>query len=130
MFARLFALVVAIGVLAAVVRGGARYFYCPMMQAVMDSPCCGGKDEHHAEHDTEALRPIDCCERHVQPHLPAAAGAPSAPTVFDAPFVATVPPIAHIQLSFARTPARLTHEERAGPRSQAQRRAELMVFLN
>ena len=129
--AGLFAIVVLVGFL----RGGARYVYCPMMQAIIDAPCCSG-DRHDGDGDGDhegeaaAVRSRDCCEEHVVAKLPKAAGA-GARTVLDAPLVAVLPPQhPRFQPSAMDRLSHFEHENRAGPPSAARHRAELMVFLN
>lgn len=126
--AGLFAVVVLVGFL----RGGARYFYCPMMQAIIEAPCCPG--DRHVDHDHEGeaaeVRSRDCCEAHVVAKLPKAAVV-GAPMVLDAPLVGLLPPqIARFQGSAMLGSSHFDHENRAGPPTAARHRAELMVFLN
>ena len=126
------ALAGAVVLLVALFRGGARYVYCPAMQAVMDAPCCGADDEDRADHadETASVRSPDCCERHVQSHVPAAA-SPASKLLVDAPLLSALPPVAEVHRERRdAAPLRVAHYERAGPRPAAQRRAELMVFLN
>ena len=138
--ARVAAGVVTIVVLVGLLRGGARYFYCPMMHAVIDAPCCPGDgqagleslDQRH-DGETAELRARDCCEEHVLAKLPkAAAGA--APLSLHAPLLALVPPegprLNRLHLRSMVWASHFEHDNRAGPPSAARHRAELMVFLN
>ena len=132
MCARLAAGLVALVVLLGVLRGGARYFYCPMMDAVIDAPCCGA-DGHAgvgADRDALELRSLGCCEEHVIGKLPSAAlFAPAAP--LETPLLALVPPPTTLLAGSARgAGARFDHDNRAGPASTRRHRAECMVFLN
>lgn len=133
--APLAAALLAVVMLLGVVRAGARYFYCPMMHAVIDAPCCDGDARSGGDPndptDSAEVRSRDCCEAHMLRQLPRAAVSPS-PTVSDAPLLAVVPPVT--LFAFREVPvasvSRFAHEDRAGPRALARHRAELMVFLN
>ncbi len=63
-------LVTACAVLAGVVLGGTRYFFCAPMQAAMAAPCC----EHRlATGDTPAARELVlCCEARAHDAVPPA----------------------------------------------------------
>lgn len=125
------AALLAIVVLVGVTRAGARYFYCPMMRAVIDAPCCEG-DERSEEDQTDSVevRSQDCCEEHVLAKLPSGA-ASHAPPMLDAPLLAVSPPVTVTSRALAvAVPSRFEHENRAGPSWSARHRAELMVFLN
>lgn len=124
------ALVLALCVLGAVVRGGSRYFYCPAMQAVMGSACCGGGHvASRSDGERASVRGRDCCEERVLAHLPLASTS-STPPLLDAPVLAVLPRLVQRDVASVSAELRVTPEKRAGPRSAAQRRAELMVFLN
>lgn len=133
--ARSFVLVIAAAALiATMVRGGARYFFCPPMQAVMDAPCCGADANHAADgedaDDASSVRAPDCCQERRYGTLPAFAGASAAaPPPMSA--VVAVLPATDLSLSVGFVPvrARVAHPVRAGPpRYASERRAELMVF--
>ena len=122
-------LVIVLGVLTGVLRGGTRYFYCPAMEAVMGAACCGGS--HASAHREQPnVQSPDCCEERVHGRLPLAATTHVGTMVFDAPLLAILPVVTALPRPFVDPRVRVTHHERAGPRSAAQRRAELMVFLN
>lgn len=129
--ARVASLVVALVVLVGVLRGGARYVYCPSMQMITDAPCCAG--DRHSEHDADATRELrarDCCEQHVIGTLPATGATSHTPSSFVAPLVATLPPPAlDAPAGAAAAVVRPDHECRAGPIALARHRAELMVAL-
>jgi len=129
--ARVAAGILAVIVLVGVLRGGARYFYCPMMQTIIDAPCCPGDGHPDDERATAAeARSRDCCEAHTLRTLPSGAVA-SAPTPCDAPLLAVLPRVTALShpLSTVADP-RFEREDRAGPASTARHRAELMAFLN
>ena len=64
---------VAVVVLVGVARAGSRYFYCPVMDAVLAQPCCG---QHSAAgHDDPAtpdsqITKRECCEEATLAGLP------------------------------------------------------------
>jgi len=129
-FLRAAMLVLALAVLAGVLRGGGRYLYCPAMHAVMDAACCGAhRDTADDAPPADSVNARDCCEEHVRPSLPPASTTATS-GITDAMPLATSTPVAPPVALAPRPPARVVHHERAGPRSAAQRRAELMVFLN
>ena len=130
-------LLTALAVLLAVVRGGTRFFYCPMTHLAFDeSPCASHADAADATEvaDPEAptVRISDCCQERWRAAAPTAS-VPNvgAPTVAAAGLVAVLPPPA-IDASSSRTnvPFTLPLDVRAGPPPQAagERRARLMVF--
>jgi hypothetical protein len=135
--ARVAAALVALVVLFGVVRAGASYVYCPIMQQITEASCCAGDREgDDATADSTAdvgaeVRSRDCCEHHVLGELPKTA-APSVPTpLLATPLVAVLPaPSAELVAAVSNPAAHFEHEGRAGPRAAARHRAELMVSLS
>lgn len=127
---RIAAGVLAMAMLVGLLRGGARYFYCPMMRAVIDAPCCADRHAGADFDETLELRSRGCCEEHVVGKLPSGAVA-AARVPCDAPLLAVLPPVTALShpLSTLDT-SRFEHQNRAGPASTARHRAALMVFLN
>lgn len=116
--------------LLGIVRGGSRYFYCPMMGQSFDDACCAS-----AEHDDDATsgpsveRP-DCCQAKRLGKLPSGA-AVSTIDVPAVPVLAVLPPFDGAVAPLARkTFVRFTHPSRAGPPTATERRAMLMVWTS
>jgi len=132
------AMLVAVAVLLAVVRGGTRFFYCPMTHLAFDeSPCASPRDEadeadEAGDSDEPAVRTPDCCEERWRAAAPTASVPKfEAPSVASAALVAVLPPPAlDIASSHAKLPFGLARAVRAGPPppSASERRAMLMVF--
>jgi len=132
-------LLTAVAVLLAVVRGGTRFFYCPMTHLAFDeSPCASRADADDAdaadigEPSAPALRIADCCQERWRAAAPTAS-VPNVetPTVAAAGLVAVLPPPAiDASSSRANVPFTLPRDVRAGPPPKAagERRARLMVF--
>ena len=131
---RMLATLVALAVLLAVVRGGTRFFYCPVTELAFDeSPCAAPPPEDEAASDGRpAVRAPDCCEERWR------ATAPTAETpkvhhaiVPSAALVAVVPPpvfdvgAGHASAAYALAQA---VRARPPPPSASERRATLMVF--
>jgi hypothetical protein len=133
LLARLFVVASALALVFGIARAGSAYFYCPVMDAIMDGPCCSrdaADRSHDGASDAEVTAP-DCCERHRLGTLPQAASSAASPLVAVAAEVAT-PPSTEVATSApaqasSRPPARI---ERAGPEPPRARvrRAKLMVF--
>lgn len=130
--ARLTAALLAVLMLAGVLRAGASYVYCPTMRMVADAPCCSGdRSDQHEDADTIQVRTRDCCEKHVVGQLPAVRGAATTPHALAAPLLAVLPaPTTAPERSDLNVGLRFDHEGRAGPIAAARHRAELMVSLN
>lgn len=100
----LWALLLLTALVAAVLRGGTRSFYCPAMGAMLDAPCCA--HEAHGE-DVPAVDAQEdgCCELRDLPHVPVAASAHDAPNVPGAVPQPGVPayPVPRAQDAFALT---------------------------
>lgn len=125
---------VAVALLFGVLRGGARYFYCPEMDATLASPCCErgkheGEDERPDATNAPSVDDADCCEARRAGTLPAVDGASTTPRLEAVPLLAILPPFDRVQASRERAAeSRVVHPARAGPPSAAERRAFLMVW--
>jgi hypothetical protein len=134
--ARVGAALVALVVLFGMLRAGASYVYCPIMQQITEASCCAGdREDDAAAASLDAMRAEvrsrDCCEHHVLGELPKGA-APSVPTLLLATPLVAVLPAPSVEVTFAASnpAAHFEHEGRAGPRAAARHRAELMVSLS
>lgn len=123
---RLAALAIAIVLFVGVLRGGARYLYCPVMDEVVSEHCCA-----EAQRDAEpGIEAPDCCESHGIAALPASDAFAAGPRVADAPLLAVLPPPA-----IARAPSAAPRDVRdalaraAGPPVPDGRAARLVVLL-
>jgi len=120
---RFAALVLGVVLVACLLRGGARYLFCSMVDAVVDETCCS------PTHDADvALRAPDCCQTKTVGVLPSAHASAPAPHVAPAPVLASLPPVSEpcrgalvARASFVREPT--------GPPLPSQRPARSMVFL-
>lgn len=129
--ARLGAITVAIALLVGVLRSGKSYFFCPMMTAVFDAPCCGG-DDHGDEEDNgvSEFRAPDCCQAKRIGSMPASALS-TVPDVCPAPCVAVLPARDRADaFDVGASTVGYTQPARAGPPTANERRAELMVWLS
>jgi len=134
----------AVALLLAVVRGGTRFFYCPMTHLAFDESPCGSNAEADAiamadadaitgaDVDAPALRISDCCQERWRATAPTAS-VPKAetPSVAAAGLVAVLaPPAIDASSIRATVPFVLPRDVRAGPPppSAQERRARLMVF--
>jgi hypothetical protein len=96
-------LVAAVALVVGLVRANARYFWCPMMDAVASHSCCaadrasGGAAGAERADGTERgpeVDDADCCEAKRIGALPASAGAGApGPDVPPSPLWAIVPPV-------------------------------------
>ena len=124
--ARCAVLVLAMAVLLGVVRSGARYVYCPMMDAVLATSCCDRGESHG---DAPAVEAPECCQAKRLGAMPASGTTAVAVDLGDVPFTTLLPPFvaAHAVRS---TPGafRFEHPARAGPVSARERRAQLMIW--
>jgi hypothetical protein len=136
--ARLAAALVALVVLVGVLRAGASYVYCPIMQQITEASCCAG-DRDSDDDATGApiaevgaeVRSRDCCEHHVLGKLPKTAAASFPTPLLATPLVAVLPaPSVELVAVVSNPTAHFEHEGRAGPRAAARHRAELMVSLS
>lgn len=136
--ARIFAtrtvlVVAALTILLGVVRGGSRFFYCPVMHLAFDAPCCSPeRGDELAETGAPAVEAPDCCQERHQRAMPATSVASASHgDVAPAPCVAIMT-TAELAASRGAPSAALGHRPpvRAGPSppSARERRAELMVF--
>ncbi len=139
-------LLTAVAMLLAVVRGGTRFFYCPMTHLAFDESPCGSNADADADAIADpiafaapnadvgapALRISDCCQERWRATVPTAS-VPKAetPSVAAAGLVAVLAPLAVDASSLrANVPFALPREVRAGPPppTAQERRARLMVF--
>lgn len=128
---RLATAAVALATLFGVLRAGASYVYCPMMDRISDAPCCAADREHHSETIGPELRTPDCCEHRVLAKLPPSGSVAKPTPSVAAPLVATVPvPPEVVATALPLVRGRVEYEGRAGPIARSRHRAELMVFLN
>jgi hypothetical protein len=128
------ALLTTFALVSGFVHANGRYFYCEAMGLMATDPCASAapRDERNARPPTEARRGHgDCCEVVSLPSLPQ--GTTSASSAVPLPaLVAAMPPapLPVVQAGAPRAPLdRAVLRLRAPPRSAAQARAQLMVFL-
>jgi len=132
--ARAGSLLLALVLLFGVLRGGARYFYCPQMDATLASSCCervahGDEGEHADASDAPSVDEPDCCKARRVATLPAMHGASAPPHLDVMPRVAILAPFDLARASRERSAiACFLPSARAGPPSAAERRAHLMVW--
>lgn len=127
---RLATAAVALVTLFGVLRAGASYVYCPMMERISDAPCCAADRAQHSRMEAPELRAPDCCEHHLLAKLPPSGSTAKPAPSFAAPFLAMVPVPVEVRAgSLPFTRGRFEHEGRAGPIARSRHRAELMVFL-
>lgn len=128
---RVSALIAALVVLFGIARGGALYFHCAPMNAVLTEACCA--EAHAADGDDDGAPAFDapeCCRSHRLGTLPIAAARASFEIAPPAPS-AVLPPVTHVAVALERTvDLRRSHPARAGPPplSASARRAELMIW--
>jgi hypothetical protein len=118
--ARLLALMV---LLVGIARSGARYFHCAMMGVVLADACCASHDPHD---DEPAATSPDCCESRTADTLPSA----STTSTSELPALACTGVVASSTVSvlFGARPAAVAYEARAGPPTNAERRAAIMIW--
>jgi hypothetical protein len=122
----------AVAVLLSVVRGGTRFFYCPITHMAFDAPPCSSPRDEADDSDAPAVRTADCCQEKWRAAAPAATIPEVEETsVAAARLVAVVGhPRFDIAMASAKVPFGLAHAVRAGPPppSAGKRRAQLMIF--
>lgn len=133
----------ALGVLLlGVVRGGATYFHCALMNAYLVAPCCDVGHGHDGDDgdaavgaastspDGVAVGEAPCCAAARLTHLPVSTPSAEAKSVA-APLVAELPPpsdlVAHDACSVHALSA--VQFARDGPPPARARRARLMVYV-
>lgn len=129
--ARLGYAMVALAMLLGVVRGGARYFYCPMMGQAFDDACCASGD-HHDDEDRAgpSVERPGCCQAKRLGTLPSGAAA-STIDVPAVPLMAVLPPFDVGPTRPGASPlVRYVYPARAGPPTATERRAILMVWTS
>jgi hypothetical protein len=119
------ALIAVIALLASVVFGGRRYFYCPLMAEVSFHACCA-----HADDDGVAVDDEGCCTARELDRADPGVFTASA-HVIAAPLVAVLPAPAATHAPDLSPVRPFAHEARAGPPGADARenRLRLMVFL-
>jgi hypothetical protein len=129
----------ALVILVGVVRGGTRFFYCPMAHLAFDtSPCATSDDDSTAENDTNdtslpAIRSADCCIEKWRAKTPTASvPEPQGVSVPPATVASLLVLPRGIEIASAQMPFEIPLRVRAGPPPPraSERRAELMVFHN
>jgi hypothetical protein len=111
------------------ILGGQRYFYCRAMDQIMSETCCGCTRDHVDRSDQTSVGSLnDCVEvrflrRMVSFTVVADFSVPAAGLVGILPSPALEVGPFHV------TRTGLEHSIRAGPRSPAASRSQLMVFL-
>ncbi|MFO0739588.1 MAG: hypothetical protein U0270_27060 [Labilithrix sp.] len=120
-------LVVAAVLLLGVLRSGARYVYCPMMNAVVAASCCDRGEAHYE--GTPAVEGSDCCQQRRTAAMPASGTAPAEIDFGDVPSTPIATP-AWLERAGPRAAGalRFNHPARAGPISARKRRAQLMIW--
>ena len=123
--------VVALAVILGVVRGGARYFYCPMMGQAFDDACCASAEAHDDDDRAgPAFERPACCQAKRLGTLPTGATV----STIDVPAV----PLAAVLPAFDAGPARrvaaaavrYVYPARDGPPTATERRAMLMIWTS
>lgn len=118
------AIALGVALLAALLRGGARYLFCPMIDDVVDETCCS------PAHDADAaLRAPDCCETRTVGVLPSAQSSAPAPHVAPAPVLASLPAVSEVCRGALVARASFVREPTGPPPLPSQRPARSMVFL-
>ena len=124
--ARVASFVATMVLLVGVVRSGARYFYCPMMNVAMEDSCCASAA--HRAGDAPAIETPDCCQAKRLGTLPSSAGVASL-ELHAAPLAAMLPPFDVAALARRRhADFALGHDARAGPSSPARERSLFMIY--
>ena len=125
----LVALVAAIALFVGVMRGNARYFYCPFSHVIAASSCCAMPAYDEDDASAASFAPVDCCQAKRIGSLPASSVAP-APDVPSAPLLALVPSIAsHVSVSLARAGQIASIAPNRGPPKLRPIPSRTMVFL-
>lgn len=119
--------------LSGITRANGRYFYCEAMGLMASDPCAPAAQEARPLNRSAEAREShpDCCEVVTFPSLPDGTTSTS-PAVAPPALVAVLPaePAPDAQLRVPRPGSdRAFAHGRAPPRSAAQVRAQLMVFL-
>jgi hypothetical protein len=121
----------AVTVLLAVVRGGTRFFYCPMTHLVFDAPPCSSPADE-ADDSAPAVRTPDCCEEKWRPAAPTGSVPQVHETTIAPPPLVAILGHAELAITEASTklPFSLSQAARAGPSPPpaGKRRAQLMIF--
>jgi hypothetical protein len=128
-------IVLSFAVVSGAARAGGRYFYCDAMGMLQWDPCAQGASHRDGDDPADRVAPhhVDCCEVGTLPSFPDGSGV-ATPTVSPPPLTAVVPAAAlaggHApRLVLSRSAMTALEHWRGPPRSPAERRAELMVFL-
>ena len=127
-------LLVSIAMFSGLAHANARYFYCDAMGLLGSDPCAvaGRSDDEPQAPSAEAREGhADCCEVLILPSLPQGTHV-QASAVPPAPLLALLSAASVFGVHIAGPPVRRTRASehwRHPPRSAAQVRAQLMVFL-
>ena len=125
----LMALLAAIALFVGVMRGNARYFYCPFSHVIAVSSCCTMPAPDEDDASPASFAPVDCCQAKRIGSLPAGSVA-SVPDVPSAPLLALVPSIAsHVSVSLARVAQVASIAPNRGPPNLRPTPSRTMVFL-
>jgi hypothetical protein len=127
---RLAAIALAVTFVLGVVRAGARYFYCPIMDAVVSAHCCPRADADRTE--SPALVDDECCDVRTNAALPAGTAAAPAPELAAAPLLALLPAPSALDAGTRVVASHAMHAYRTGPPAIAHARervARSMVAL-
>ena len=123
--------IAAMTILLGVLRGGTRFFYCPMTHLAFDEPPCTAPHGEADVTDGPRLELPECCEEKWRAVTPRASSPSIAETAIAPASVVALLPAAQLDItrrSLAQ-PMRFWHAVRAGPPPLAsERRAQLMVF--
>jgi hypothetical protein len=113
--------------LVGVLRANARYFYCPLMDAIASHACCESSREDGM--GEPAIEAPDCCEEMHVGALPSGA-TPTSIVVSSAPLTAFVPTVVTSTPSPISIVRLATLDARhRGPPPPSEARARTMVFL-
>jgi hypothetical protein len=116
-------LVLVVGVL----RANARYFYCPLMDAVASRPCC--EPPHEGTGDDPAVDAPDCCTAMHVGALPSSASSTTV-EVASAPLTAVIVAVAGAKaVAVGGVPRAELDARHRGPPPPGEARARTMVFL-
>jgi hypothetical protein len=121
---RFVAVVLALAVVACLVRAGARSFYCPFTDTVSTEHCCA----QHPLERASTVRPPDCCKVRTAGALPVARAPAPAADLPTPPRVAVVVGRLPDAASGSTPPARLAVARRGRAPPSATRSAQQIVL--
>lgn len=131
---RMSTVLLALTLLAAVLRTGAQYFYCPIMNVVVSTHCCASsRNELTRANDVPpAVQLPDCCERRRAAALPVTDSSINTTAVSPAPLTRTLDAFPSPRPHSTLGTRALGANQRAGPlvaTSCVGRAVRLQVFL-